>query len=151
MKTLALHELPQWVGQPLGQSDWLKIDQARIDRFADATGDHQWIHVDPQRAAQGPFGATVAHGYLTLSLLSALMDSIWQVSDVRFGLNYGLNRVRFIAPVPVGSRVRLHLKLASTTPLPADAGAQVVLEATFEIEAHAKPACIAEVVLRLLY
>ncbi len=99
-------ELRAAVGQELGVSDWLEVDQKRIDLFADATGDHQWIHVDPERAAEGPFGSTIAHGYLTLSLLPALVPQILRVEGVRMGVNYGTDKVRFPAPVPVGSRLR---------------------------------------------
>ena len=117
-----LADLSTLVGQPLGTSDWLQVDQSRIDQFAQATGDHQWIHVDPQRAAEGPFGATVAHGFLTLSLVPLLSEQAFAIDDVRMGINYGLNRVRFITPVKVGSRVRAHFKLLAFEPL--DGGAQ---------------------------
>src|SRR5437588_8067915 len=98
-------------GQPLGESEWLQVDQDRINLFADATGDHQWIHVDVERARQGPFGAPIAHGFLTLSLLPKFFESALQVLDTRMGVNYGLNRVRFTAPVPVGSRLRARMRL----------------------------------------
>ncbi len=141
-----LEGLRDQVGQELGCSDWLTMDQSRIDRFADATGDHQWIHVDPTRAAAGPFGATVAHGFLTLSLLPLLFDSGFSIGDVRMGINYGLNRVRFMAPVRVGSRIRGRFKLLSYEPI--EGGAQLVTEATIELEGSAKPACVAEAVSR---
>ena len=134
------------VGQDLGGSDWLVVDQARIDLFAQATGDHQWIHTDPVRAAAGPFGATVAHGYLTLSLLPLLFESGFAIDDVRMGVNYGLNRVRFAAPVRAGSRLRGQFKLLSFEPL--DGGAQLTVQATLEVEGAAKPACVAETVSR---
>jgi len=146
MRFETLAELQHLVGQPLGSSDWMLIDQDRIDRFAHATGDLQWIHTDPGRAAAGPFGATVAHGFLTLSLLPALLDTGMEVADVRMGINYGLNRVRFAAPVRVGSRVRGHFVLQSFEPLPG--GAQLVVQATIELEGSDKPACVAETVSR---
>lgn len=141
-----LADLAALVGQPLGSSDWVAIDQARINRFAEATGDHQWIHVDVERAKAGPFGAPIAHGFLTLSLLPMLFESGFAVADVRMGVNYGLNRVRFINPVKVGSRLRAHFKLLSYEPL--EGGAQLTVEATIEIEGQAKPACVAESVSR---
>jgi acyl dehydratase len=147
MKTYAhLAELAALVDQPLGSSDWVLVDQERINRFADATGDHQWIHVDPVRAAAGPFGATIAHGFLTLSLLPMLFESGFAVADVRMGVNYGLNRVRFMAPVKVGSRLRAHFKLLAFEPL--EGGAQLTVQASIEIEGAAKPACVAESVTR---
>src|SRR5882672_1281122 len=106
-----LADLQQRVGEELAVGEWLTVDQPMIDKFADATGDHQWIHVDAERAAKGPFGTTVAHGYLTLSLLPKLAESAIRIDDVRMGVNYGLNRVRFPAPVPSGSRLRARLKL----------------------------------------
>src|SRR5436309_288597 len=106
-----LSDLQPLVGQAIGESDWIVVDQQRIDRFAEATGDHQWIHVDPVRAAAGPFGTTVAHGFLTLSLMPEMFASAFKVSDVRMGVNYGLNKVRFPAPVPVDSRLRGRFKL----------------------------------------
>ncbi len=141
-----LSELQSLVGQDIGTSDWLVVDQHRIDLFAQATGDHQWIHTDPERAAAGPFGATVAHGFLTLSLLPALFETGFAIDDLRMGVNYGLNRVRFMAPVRVGSRLRGHFKLLAYEPLPG--GAQLVTEATIELEGSAKPACVAESVSR---
>jgi acyl dehydratase len=141
-----LADLAVRVGQTLGASDWVSVDQMRIDAFAAATGDHQWIHVDPARAAQGPFGATVAHGFLTLSLLPVFFESSFSVGDVRMGLNYGLNKVRFPAPVPVGSRLRGHFKLLSYEPLAG--GAQLVVEVTVEREGSPKPVCVAESVTR---
>lgn len=130
------------VGQEIGVSDWVTVDQRRIDLFAEATGDRQWIHVDPARAAAGPFGATVAHGFLTLSLLAELGDSAFAIDDVVMGLNYGLDRVRFPAPVKAGSRVRGRFVLQSFTALQ-DGGAQLAVEATIEIEGGGKPACVA--------
>jgi acyl dehydratase len=141
-----LHSLQGEVGQSLGVSDWLTVDQARIDQFALATGDQQWIHVDPQRALSGPFGATVAHGFLTLSLMAGMFDTAFAIDDVRMGVNYGLNRVRFPAPVRAGSRLRGHFKLLRYEPL--DGGAQLTVEVTMELEGADKPACVAESVSR---
>lgn len=141
-----LAELQFRVGEELGCSPWLRIDQDRIDQFAQATGDHQWIHTDPQRAAAGPFGAPIAHGFLTLSLLAGLGDAAFVIDDVRMGINYGLNRVRFISPVRVGSRLRARFRLLAYEPLPG--GAQLVAEATLELEGSARPACVAESVSR---
>ena len=141
-----LSELQALTGSILGTSDWLDIDQTRIDQFAAVTGDDQWIHVDPARAAVGPFGATVAHGHLTLSLLPVMVRTAFKVDDVRMTVNYGLNRVRFPAPVPVGSRLRGHFKLMTFETIAG--GAQVVVEVTTEREGHAKPVCVAESVAR---
>ena len=141
-----LQDLQGLVGQELGISDWLAIDQARIDQFAQATGDHQWIHVDPVRAATGPFGATVAHGFLTLSLLPVFAETAFAVDDVRMGINYGLNRVHFAAPVRVGSRLRGRFVLQAYEPL--EGGAQMTVEVTMEIEGGSKPACVAQSVSR---
>ena len=141
-----LSELQALVGQELGLSDWLLIDQNRIDQFAHATGDHQWIHTDPLRAATGPFGATIAHGFLTLSLLPLLSETCFDVADVVMGINYGLNRVRFVNPVRVGSQLRARSKLLSFEALPG--GAQLVVEITVELQGQAKPACVAEAVTR---
>ena len=134
------------VGQELGSSDWLLVDQARVNLFAEATGDHQWIHVDPTRAAAGPFGAPIAHGFLTLSLLPVLFETGFAIDDVRMGVNYGLNRVRFTSPVKVGSRVRGHFKLVTFEPL--EGGAQLTTQVTIELEGSSKPACVAEAVSR---
>jgi len=141
-----LSELQALVGQHVADSDWISIDQHRIDLFADATGDHQWIHVDPARAAAGPFGTTVAHGFLTLSLLPEMGISAFELRDTRMGVNYGLNRVRFPAPVPVGSRIRGRFKLLSYEAI--EGGAQLTMEVTMEREGSAKPVCIAESVSR---
>jgi acyl dehydratase len=147
MKTYAtLSELQSLVGTELGSSRWFHIDQAMIDAFAHATGDHQWIHVDAQRAAAGPFGATVAHGFLTLSLLPLMGASAFEVLNTRMGVNYGLNRVRFPAPVPVGSRLCGTFKLLSYEPL--DGGAQLTTEVTMQREGFTKPVCVAESVAR---
>jgi acyl dehydratase len=141
-----LESLKERVGEELAVGEWLTVDQAMIDKFADATGDHQWIHIDRERAAKGPFGTTVAHGFLTLSLLPKLAESALKVDDVRMGVNYGLNRVRFPAPVPAGSRIRARLKLVSYEPL--DGGAQLVMEVTMERDGSDKPVCVAETVSR---
>ena len=147
MKTYPhLADLAALAGQDIGSSDWLLIDQARINLFAEATGDHQWIHIDPARASAGPFGAPIAHGFLTLSLLPVLFESAFAVADVRMGVNYGLNRVRFVSPVRVSSRVRGRFKLVSYEPL--EGGAQLTVEATIELEGSVKPACVAETVSR---
>jgi acyl dehydratase len=142
-----LADLGGLVGQELGVSDWLAIDQARIDAFAEATGDHQWIHVDAERAAAGPFGRTVAHGLLTLSLLPWFYASAYCIDDVRMGLNYGFDKVRFPAPVPVGSRLRARFRLIAFEPL-AGGGAQLKVEAKIEREGSDKPVCVAESISR---
>ena len=141
-----LESLQQRVGDELAVSDWVTIDQARIDQFAQATGDHQWIHVDRERAARGPFGTTIAHGYLTLSLIPHLAEQALCFDDVRMSINYGLNRVRFPAPVRVGSRLRGRFKLLAYEPL--EGGVQLTVEATVEMEGSNKPACVAESVSR---
>jgi acyl dehydratase len=141
-----LDELQALVGQELGCSDWLAVDQSRIDHFAQATGDHQWIHTDPARAAAGPYGATVAHGFLTLSLLPVMFETAFEVGDVVMGINYGLNRVRFPAPLPAGSRVRGHFVLRAWEALPG--GAQLTVEVRMEREGSSKPVCVAESVSR---
>lgn len=141
-----LADLQPLVGQDIGTSEWLAIDQARIDRFAQATGDHQWIHVDAARAAAGPFGTTVAHGFLTLSLIPHFFETAFAIDDVRMGINYGLNRVRFTNPVPVGGRLRGHFKLLAYEAL--EGGAQLTVQATVQLEGSPKPACVAETVSR---
>ena len=141
-----LESLRDKVGQHLASSDWITVDQERINLFAQATGDHQWIHVDPVRAAAGPFGTTIAHGFLTLSLVPEIAQSAMAIDDVRMSVNYGLNRVRFMGPVPAGSRLRGHLKLAAFEPI--EGGAQLVTEITIEREGVPKPVCIAEAVAR---
>ena len=141
-----LADLAPLVGQEFARSEPVLIDQQRIDAFAQATDDQQWIHVDPQRASRGPFGATIAHGFLTLSLLPLLMKSSFAIDDVRMGVNYGTNRVRFPAPVPVGSRLQARFKLLAFEPI--DGGAQLIIEATVQRDGHAKPVCVAEQVVR---
>ncbi len=135
-------ELQPLVGQDLATSEWVVVTQERIQLFADATGDHQWIHLDPERAKAGPFKTTIAHGYLTLSLLPELSASAFEVRGTRMGVNYGLNKVRFPAPVPSGSRLRGHFKLVAYDPL--DGGAQLTVQVTMEREGSDKPVCIAE-------
>lgn len=137
-------ELTAAVGEHLGYSDWHEITQQQIDTFAEATGDHQWIHVDPAKAAAGPFGTTIAHGYLTLSLLPMLSWEVYKIEGVSMGINYGSNKVRFPSVVPVGSRVRAGIELAEVTPTPK--GVQVVSRVTVEIEGSDRPACVAETV-----
>jgi acyl dehydratase len=141
-----LADLQALVGQEVGVSDWVQVEQSRIQAFADATGDQQWIHTDPVRAATGPFKAPIAHGFLTLSLLPMLFETAFAVDDVTMGVNYGLNRVRFISPVTVGSRLRGHFKLQNFDILPG--GAQLTMLASVEIEGSDKPACVAETVSR---
>ena len=141
-----LNSLKQRVGEELALGDWVTVDQPMIDKFAEATGDHQWIHIDAERAKKGPFGTTIAHGFLTLSLLPKLAESAIKIEDVRMGVNYGLNRVRFPAPVPSGSRIRARMKLLSFEPI--DGGAQLVMEVTMEREGGDKPVCVAETVSR---
>ena len=138
-----LDQLGAAVGEQLGQSDWHEITQEQVNLFAEATGDHQWIHVDPERAKDGPFGQTIAHGYLTLSLLPVLVAEIYRVEGVAMGLNYGTNKVRFPAPVPVGSKVRALAQLVELTP--SAIGTQAVVRVTIEIEGGGKPACVADV------
>lgn len=147
MRTFSsIDELLTAVGEQLGTSDWLEITQEQVNLFADATGDHQWIHVDAERAKEGPFGQTIAHGYLTLSLLPQLLHQIYHVEGVRMGINYGLNKVRFPAPVPVGSRVRARAVLSEVKPV--TGGVQSEATVTIEIEGSDKPACVAESVVR---
>ncbi|MFD7091289.1 MaoC family dehydratase [Streptomyces sp. NPDC059896] len=142
-------ELRAGIGERLGHSEWLEIDQKRIDLFAEATGDHQWIHVDPERAAAGPFGTTIAHGYLTLSLLPVFVPQILRVENVRMGINYGTNKVRFPSPVPVGSRLRASAVLTDVAE--AGGGVQLTTLVTVEREGGEKPACVAESVSRFYF
>ncbi|SFW78252.1 MaoC family dehydratase [Amycolatopsis australiensis] len=136
------------VGEHLGYSEWLKVTQDRVNQFADATDDHQWIHVDEPMATAGPFGGTIAHGFLTLSLLSAFGPKIYKVNGIKMGINYGLNKVRFPQPVKVGSKVRAGAELVEVTDIPG--GKQAVSKWTVEIDGEAKPACVAEWVTRFL-
>ena len=133
-------------GQDLGYSDWLSVTQDRVDTFADATDDHQWIHVDVERASSGPFGGPIAHGYLTLSLLIPLWSQIIELRGIRMAVNYGLNKVRFPAPVPVGSKIRLGATLAEVKDVPG--GVEVLIDAVFERDGGDKPVCVAQAVHR---
>jgi acyl dehydratase len=135
-------EFKDLVGQEIGVSDWITVTQERIQLFADATNDHQWIHLDAERAKAGPFGTTIAHGFLTLSLLPEMAASAFGVRETRMGVNYGLNKVRFPAPVPSGSRLRGRFKLVGYEPL--EGGAQLTVQVTMEREGSDKPVCIAE-------
>lgn len=135
------------IGQEVALSDWITITQQQINLFAQATGDHQWIHVDPERAATGPFGCTIAHGFLTLSLIPEFFESSFQILDSSMGVNYGLNKVRFMAPVPVDSRLRARMKLLAAEPI-AGSGLQMTWEVTMEREGSAKPVCVAESLVR---
>ena len=144
----SVEELEAAIGEDLGTSDWVKIDQARVNLFADATGDYQWIHVDEEQAAAGPFGGTIAHGYLTLSLVPLLSSEIFAVETPGARLNYGVNKVRFPSPVKVGKRVRGRASIVSLTDVPA--GKQMTIAYTVEIEDEPKPGCVAETVVLLL-
>jgi acyl dehydratase len=136
-------ELRQAKGSQLGVSDWVTVEQSHIDQFAEATGDHQWIHVDAERAKDGPFGTTIAHGFLTLSLLPVLVSQVYRVDNVKMGINYGLNKVRFTSPVPVGSRVRGNVELVDVAD--ASGGAvQITTKITVELEGSERPAIVAE-------
>jgi acyl dehydratase len=139
-------DLLTMIGADLGSSPWLDVSQERIDTFADATDDHQWIHVDPERAAQGPFGGTIAHGYLTLSLIIPLFNELLRIDGVSMGVNYGLDKVRFPAPVPVGSKIRLVGRVGDVDDIAG--GVQMNVGFTVEIEGSAKPACVAEAIYR---
>ena len=146
VNTYRLEELPARVGDLLGLSEWISIDQARIDAFAAATGDHQWIHIDVERATASPFGTTIAHGFLTLSLLPHLASTAFAIVDVGTAINYGLNRVRFPAPVPAGSRVRGRFDLLDCKPL--TGGLQLTIKVTVEREGTDRPVCVAEAISR---
>jgi acyl dehydratase len=147
--TIIVHgidELKARTGKHLGYSDWLEVTQDRINMFADATDDHQWIHVDVERAKSGPFGGPIAHGYLTLSLLVPLWTELLEVRDIAMGVNYGLNKVRFPTPLPVGAKIRLGATLAAVTDVPG--GVEALADAVIESDAAAKPVCVAQVVYR---
>ncbi|REG50579.1 acyl dehydratase [Paraburkholderia sp. BL6669N2] len=146
----SIEALKPLVGESIGISDWLVIDQHRINLFADSTGDHQWIHVDVERARSGPFGMPIAHGLLTLSLLPAFLATAFEVRGIGSALNYGLNKVRFAAPVPVNSRLRAQFRLVEWDPL-GTTGAQIKLEMIVEIDGQSKPACVAESIVRFFY
>ena len=141
-----LDELKARIGKHLGYSGWLEVTQDRINMFAVATDDHQWIHVDVERAKSGPFGGPIAHGYLTLSLLVPMWTELLEVRDVAMGVNYGLNKVRFPAPLPAGAKVRLGATLAAVTDVPG--GVEALADAVIESDAGAKPVCVAQVVYR---
>ncbi|MDD5324037.1 MAG: MaoC family dehydratase [Polaromonas sp.] len=148
MKTFkSLSELAASIGQEVAVSDWITITQQQVNQFAEATGDHQWIHVDVEKARAGPFGGPIAHGFLTLSLLPRFFESSLEVAGLAMGVNYGLNRVRFTAPVPVGSRLRARMKLLTVEPIDND-GVQMGWEVTVEREGSAKPVCVAESLVR---
>ncbi len=143
---IAFDSIATHVGEHLGYSAWHNVTQEQVNLFADATGDHQWIHIDVERAKAGPFGGPIAHGYLTLALAPILLGQVLQVEGVKMGVNYGTNKVRFPSPVPVGSNLRLGGKLVSVEDVPG--GKQVTVEATFEVEGATKPSCVAELVFR---
>jgi acyl dehydratase len=146
MKVNGIEELKGLVGQELGTSSWFEVSQERINTFADATDDHQWIHIDIERAKEGPFGGPIAHGFLTLSLLIPLFDEVLQVDGVAMGVNYGLNKVRFPAPVPAGSRIRMKATLAEFEEIAG--GAQAAIDCVIELEGGSKPVCVAQPVYR---
>ncbi len=141
-----LSELPPLVGQEVAVTDWLTVTQDQVNQFADATHDHQWIHIDPERAKAGPFGAPIAHGFLTLSLLSKFFEMAVTIREVRMAVNYGLNKVRFPAPVPVGSRLRARMTLLACDPV--EGGVQIIWGVTVEREGADKPVCVAESLAR---
>jgi acyl dehydratase len=142
-------ELLQSAGKHLGASDWLEISQERVNLFADATGDHQWIHVDPERAKDGPFGGTIAHGYLTLSLVNLFLPQIVEVHGISMGVNYGSDKLRFPAPVPVGSRIRGSAELVSAEEVK-NGAVQAVIRVTVEIEGSDRPACVVDTISRYM-
>jgi acyl dehydratase len=142
-------ELAAAKGETIGQSDWVTITQKEVNLFADATGDHQWIHVDPEQAAKGPFGTTIAHGFMTLSLLPRLLHDIYEVKGIKLAVNYGLNKVRFPAPVPVGSKIRAQSSLVDVDDL-GNGAVQATLSTIVEIEGSAKPACVVESIVRYI-
>jgi len=142
-----LDEIKSYVGKELGVSDWVPVTQDTIDQFADVTGDHQWIHVDVERAKDSPFGGTIAHGYFTLSLAPRFSYELFTFEGFAFAVNYGLNRVRFPAPMPVGGKVRMRATLKAADDIPG--GVQITTEATFEREGGDKPVCVAETLARL--
>jgi len=145
-KVNSISELKALIGQQVGYGEYLTVTQESVNLFADATGDHQWIHVDPVRAAEGPFGGPIAHGYLTLSLIPALLNGVMEVAGVKMGVNYGTNKVRFVTPVPVGAQVRAGSTIAAVEEF--EGGAQVSLDVVVEIKDAPKPACVAQVVYR---
>jgi acyl dehydratase len=147
----SIDEAIEAIGQELGVSDWTDIDQQRIDAFANVTGDHQWIHVDPVRAsAESPYGATIAHGFLTLSLIPALSKANYRVDNAKMGINYGLNRVRFLAPVPVRSRIRVRSELVDATEVN-NITVDLVVRHTVELDGSQKPAAVADLIARMIF
>ena len=149
MRTInGIDEIESLIGQGLGSSDWMTMDQDAINTFADVTGDHQWIHVDEARAAEGPYGATIVHGFFTLSLIPKFSTEVFTIEGVSIRVNYGLNKVRFLQPVVVGSRLRGTISVKDV--IRGDKGTQVILEHTIEIEGQDRPACVAEVVTLLV-
>jgi acyl dehydratase len=146
--TIGLNDLDSLVGKPLGTTDWTTVTQDQVNLFADATGDHQWIHVDPERAAGGPFGGPIAHGYLTLSLVIPMWAELLAITGVGVAVNYGLNRVRFVSPVRVGSNVRLAATVAEVKPI--NGGYELVVDGTVELEGSERPACALQAVFRYL-
>ena len=148
MKTFqTLAEIASHVGQEVAVSDWITITQQQVNQFAEATGDHQWIHVDVERAKTGPFGGPIAHGFLTLSLLPRFFESSFEIVESKMGVNYGLNKVRFMAPVPVGSKLRARMKLLKCDPVDNN-GVQMTWEVSIEREGSPKPVCVAESIAR---
>jgi len=147
LKLTGLDEVKSYVGKELGVSDWHDVTQERINAFADATGDHQWIHVDVERATNSPFGGTIAHGYYTLSLVPVFSYEMYSLDGFAFGINYGANKIRFPAPLPVGSKVRMRATLTSVEEIPG--GAQFAVTNTFETDAGDKPVCVAETLARV--
>jgi acyl dehydratase len=145
---MGVEQVTELVGRELGVSDWVEVTQEDVDRFADATGDHQWIHVDPERAALSPLGGTIAHGLYTLSLGPRFNDEVFRLDGFAMGLNYGYEKVRFPAPVPVGSRIRMRAALVSVDDVPG--GIQIVVRQQFETEGATKPVCVADAVSRWL-
>lgn len=146
-----VEELRQLVGEDIGTSEWVEITQERVNKFAEATGDHQWIHTDPERAKkESPFGGPIAHGFLTISLSPLLQAEVMIVDGITMGVNYGLNKLRFPAPVPVGSRVRMHMQLKAVDDV-SDGVVQVTSTLTFEVEGQEKPACVAESIARFYF
>ena len=146
-EVIEIERIQQLAGVDLGYSDWLEVSQQQVQQFADATGDQQWIHTDPERAAAGPFGGTIAHSYLTLALIIPLFGQLLEVRGVRMSVNYGLEKVRFPSPVPVGSKIRLGGRVVSVEPVAGD-GVQLVLDFVVEIDGQDKPACVARAVYR---
>jgi acyl dehydratase len=145
-KLQGIEGLKAKLGEHLGFSDWHEVTQDQVNRFADATLDHQWIHIDPERAKAGPFGGPIAHGYLTLSLAPHLLSQVLQVGGIKMGVNYGLNKVRFPAPVPVGSKLRVGAAIVEVEDIAG--GAQITVDMTFEVDGQAKPSCVAQAVFR---